>query len=328
MKTKQIWIGVIALLFFTITGSCQEHKKGFPEVDYVVAKVYYFNTQEEKNRPISYIYTPETGLAENAIDAGVELSKVSLLSLLTELNKGLEGLIMGTSGCFIPRHGIVFHSANGEVVAAMSICFECESIRFWDSKKGHYTSKVKKVNEKLIAQQMSKAKEIMQSEGIKVFASAQEYATLTINEVGKSQSKMKIITVQDNTYIEQLIGTGSQDDMLTWFDKCDKVTVSEDPKYTAGGDKYIFYTIKSANSQMLFSQEGERWILGDGLIRDACIELPNGIKVGSSLEQVMATFNVYDGISSPDCMSIVGQTFKIVYNFEFEKLVTITLGTP
>jgi hypothetical protein len=328
MKIKQYVLVCKAILLIAFTAACQEKKQGFPAVEYAEAKVYYFNTQEEKYRPISAIYTPESGLAENAIDAEVTLSQSSLVTILAEVNKGLEGLVMGTSGCFIPRHGIVFYASNGEVVAAMSICFECESVRFWDIKKGNYPSKVKKVNTKLIESQLKNIKDELTSGGVKVYTNPEEYAHISVQKNNDivTQSTQKTMAIQDNQYVTKVIGNGYQNELLTWFDACKDVFVSEDVKYTAGGDKYIFMTIRSQNSTVLFSKESNDWVMGDGIIKDACVRLPNGIQVGDALSNVLASFSVYDGISSPDVITVIGEKFQIVYSFEFEKLVSITIG--
>lgn len=102
----------------------------FPDVKYSYAKVYYFNVLDsEKSRPTSYIYTQSEGFAEGSFLSDILLSKESISEISKVLSKGVDGLLLGLSGCFVPRHGIVFFDEKDIPVASISICFECGGLR-------------------------------------------------------------------------------------------------------------------------------------------------------------------------------------------------------
>jgi hypothetical protein len=316
------------LLNFSVQG--QDKKMKFPLVDFAYAEVYYYNLEEQHHRPVTYIYTPVSGMAKNAVAANVKLHPSDLVTVHQIIDKGLDGLLLGTSSCFIPRHGIVYYGNQGEVVAAMSICFECGSIRFWDSKKGDYTTRVKKPDTQLIEKQLKAVKDELVQLGVKVVDNVEEYAELIQPQSPpvKENPSPKTITIQDNRYVEAIFNNGYHSELLSWLDDCTNVLVREDTKYTAGGDKYIFLNITEKDVQFLFSKINDNWVLGEGKVSNTCVRLPNGIRVGDTLDKVLQTFLVYDGISSPDSITVVGQSFKIVYTFEAEILVSITLGLP
>jgi hypothetical protein len=294
----------------------------FPDVKYSYAKVYYFNVVDsEKSRPPSYIYTQSEGYAEGSVLSDILLSKESISEISKVLSKGVDGLLIGLSGCFIPRHGIVYFDEKDIPVASISICFECGGVRLWSNKSGIVRTKVTKLNEKAVEQQMIDLKKILLDAKVDVFDDVKEYS-MKFNKVEKQTSSMNI---SDTKYVADIVGNATIDVFKSWILDKSKMEVDTVKKFTAGGDKYEFKRLRIASNTFLFEGIDSNAALADATIKSREVRLPNGIQIGSSLEVVMGTFVVYDGLSNPQSISVIGDKYEIVYTFENDLLKMIVI---
>jgi len=294
----------------------------FPDVKFSYAKVYYFNVVDsEKSRPASYIYNQSDGFAQNAKAAQIVFSLESIDKVSKVLSKGVDGLLLGLSGCFIPRHGIVYYDEKDVPVASISICFECGGLRLWSSKSGIVRTKATKLNEKAVEQQMSELKKILTDVNVYVFDNLKDY-TMNFNKVEKQSSMMNI---NDSKYVADIVSDATLEVFKPWIVDKTNMEVDTAKKFTAGGDKYEFKRLRIASNTFLFEGIETDATLADATIKSREVRLPNGIQIGSSLDVVMNTFVMYDGISNPESISVIGDKYEIVYTFENDLLISIVI---
>ncbi len=294
----------------------------FPDVPYSYAKVYYYNVEDASQKPITHIFTQQDGWAKDALIASEKLSIEDIKKISTILSKGIDGLQLGLSGCFIPHHGIVYFNEKDQPVASISICLECEGARFWSVNKGVYRTKATKLNEKVVSNQFIELKQLFESKNVLVFDNPNEYAKLRNKNTTNIAAS---ITIQDSVYVANLLGDGTIAACKMWS-KENIFKQDTLKKYTSGGDKYEFIQLTNGTNTLLFDGKNAQSKLADVTLRTSAIRLANGIKVGDSLNDVMNTFLVYDGISNPQTIAVVGDFYKIVYTFESEILVSIVIG--
>lgn len=286
----------------------------FPDVEYAYAKIYYFNLGEIKTRPDDYIYSKEDGFAKSISGEG----KISSKALTSNIEKLFlyhkDGLLNGLSGCYIPRHGIIYFDENDTPVASLSICFECEAIRMWTIKKGKIKSSNPKATEG--ESQLNTLKNFILKEDIMVSKDLEAYDKLI------NQPVMITMTLER---LDTSITQATYDEVKAWCTA--EIKEGVDTKYTGGGEKYEFGTIQlSSNTKFIFYDKTVNAKLGEAYIDNSFVVLPNGIHVGSSLEDVMNTLLVYDGPSNPSVIILEDEFNKIVYTFENQKLVLITIN--
>jgi hypothetical protein len=304
---------MILLLLSSVIGRADKSFH-FPDVTYTYAKIYYFNLGEIKSRPDDYIYSKEDGFAKSIEGEG----KVSSKALTANIEKLFlyhkNGLLNGLSGCYIPRHGIIYFDKNDQPVASLSICFECEAIRMWTKEKG----KIKSTNPKATEgeSQLKTLKQFLLKEDIIVSDDLHDYKKLKTEPVmitmtfDKLDSNLIAATYRE---IRRWSITPFREDTIT--------------KYTGGGDKYEFATLNlDDNTKFLFNGTSIDAKLAEVYIDNENVILPNGIHCGSSLDDVMSTFLVYDGPSYPDKIILEDSFNKIVYTFENQILVLITIN--
>ena len=307
---------VLFFLLFIIQGFGQKSFV-FPDESYAYAKLYYFNIQEIKTRSDDYIYSEESGFA-NSIVFEVEMRNSEIPNHISRmLQKDKDGMLNGLSGCFIPRHGIVYFDKENQPIASISICFECEAIRLWTNKQGKIKSKNKKTI-KDVEQKMFDLKTLFEKESIIVSQNPEDYNSILKDNVGT-------ITINIDSLPSEIVAVTFQG-AKHWFTK--EPEVDKTVKYTAGGDKYEFGTLKiDGNTEFLFMDVHPDSKLGEATILSDAVVLPNGIKIGSSLEDVMNTLLIYDGISNPEIITLKDkQGKKIVYTFEKNKVIKITIN--
>jgi hypothetical protein len=294
----------------------------FPDVPYSYVKVYYYNIENASQKPITHIFAQQDGWAKDAQLASEKLTTEDVKKISTILSKGIDGLQLGLSGCFIPHHGIVYFNEKDQPVASISICLECEGARFWTVNKGVYRTKATKLNEKVVSKQFINLKQLFESKNVVVLDNPNEYVKL--GNADKTNN-ISSITIQDSVYVAKLIGEGTIAACKMWS-KENNFIQDTLKKYTAGGDKYEFIKLTNGTNTLLFDGKDARSKLADGTLRTSSVRLANGIKVGDSLNDVMNTFLVYDGVSNPQTISVEGDFYKIVYTFESEILISIVIG--
>lgn len=294
----------------------------FPDVSYSYINVYYFNINNTTSRPASYVYNPTDGFAKDTLKAAFTIQKDTKTKLSQILSKGVDGLLIGLSGCFIPRHGLVFYDDKNNPVASLSICFECGGIRIWSSKSGTAKTKATKLNEKLVEQQMTDLKNVLTASSVLVFDNHNDY----ILKLNKKEKNTATMTINDNSYVSDLVKYATLDVFKLWVTDKDNMYIDTAKKYTAGGDKYEFRRLRIGVNTFLFESVQPNAILADATIKSREIRLPNGIQVGQTKEFVVNTFKVYDGMSNPDIIKVVGDKYEIIYTFENNLLQSITIG--
>ena len=289
----------------------------FPDESYAHAKLYYFNIQEIRTRPDDYIYSEESGFA-NSIVFEVEMRNSEIPEHISRmLQKDKDGLLNGLSSCFIPRHGVVYFNKENEPIASISICFECEAIRLWTKKQGKIDSKNKKTS-KNVEQKMFDLKTLFEKESIIVSKKQEDYISILKENVGS-------MTINLDSLPEDIVKV-TFEDAKNWFLSSPQIDTFT--KYTAGGDKFEFGVLKiDDKTNFLFMDIHPDSNLGEATILSDKVILPNGIKIGSSLDDVMNTLLIYDGISNPEIITLKDkQGKKIVYTFEKNKVIKITIN--
>jgi len=207
-------------------------------------------------------------------------------------------------------------------VASISICFECEGLRLWSSKSGIVRTKATKLNEKAVEQQMSDLKKILTDASVLVFDNLNEH-TLTFNKKVETPSSM--ITINDSKYVADILGNATLEVFTSWIVDSTSMKIDTVKKFTAGGDKYEFKRLGINLNTFLFEGIDTTSTLADATIKSREVRLPNGIQIGSSLEIVMGTFALYDGLSNPKSISVIGDKYEIVYTFENDLLQSIVI---
>lgn len=116
---------------------------GVPELFSKAAtvKVYMYDADPEKRpgilrefRTLDPTAVPSTGIALN----GKQAAGVKRLFTVATGDQAL-------GACFVPRHGLVFEDASGQVIGTLDVCFECTNYSI--SAPG-YDEKVKPVYER------------------------------------------------------------------------------------------------------------------------------------------------------------------------------------
>lgn len=280
---------------------------------------------------IVYLYNVDGGLAGNhqilkdgkldktVVGEGKKLSadQSSKLNKIFGSGAAIDELLNGLSGCYIPRHAIVYYDSKDKAVASMSICFECEGIRFYSPAypRNSYASTpdlVKKAQEKL-----KELKTIIESVGMKT--------EFKMTEIKKDEVKNEgSIHFTDNRAIDSLFPEKiTLKNYRTFFTDTSDIKIQEDEKYTYGGDKYIFVNVYKGNSFLYFSGPDENSTLESASVSWNDVVLCKKVKIGMTLDEVQNFLMVYDGISSPEILSIQNEdgSKKITFKFFENKLM-------
>ncbi|MBK9591659.1 MAG: hypothetical protein IPO32_09185 [Crocinitomicaceae bacterium] len=96
----------------------------FPNVEYDYAKVYLFNANEkaETDKPEFSVYMNDV-YAKSKIGNGFDFSEQMNAQLNSIFRLGVDRMVAGLAGCYIPRHGIIYFDSTGKTVASISFCF-------------------------------------------------------------------------------------------------------------------------------------------------------------------------------------------------------------
>lgn len=138
------------------------------------AKAYLFNIEQKKGRPDAKIFA-DGSYASSTMPVAKPVSIEDLAKLKKLLSSKTAALEAGLSKCFIPRHGIVFHDAKGDVVGSLSICFQCEAIRIWPKEQ---LVGPKRIKEKKALKQLDVLRSVLENTGWKVLENPDEYQKL------------------------------------------------------------------------------------------------------------------------------------------------------
>lgn len=126
-------------------------------------------------------------------------------------------------------------------------------------------------------------------------------------------------------------GAFTKADVWTWINNpaqqnkpFEEVT---ETKFTAGGDKFVFNTVTDDKGTEFFFSEDDQAVLTDAVIVSPMINLPNGVQIGMSLDQVLSTFPVYDGLSNPKRIEVTYDHYILDYYIERQTLIKVNLRT-
>lgn len=270
----------------------------WPGIKYSYAKVYLYNV--DGNLRGSHQILKEGKLDKTVQGEGKKLSveQSAKLEKIFASGPAIDELVNGLSGCYIPRHAIVYYNEKDEPVASMSICFECEGIRFYTPS---YPRNAYASTEKLVKKAQEKLKEIkaiVESLGMKTDFKYTEKEvakdTILINNRGT-------MNITDNRAIDSIFP--NKITYENFLKECildtTGLTIEKDEKYTYGGDKYVFITVMKGNSSFYFSGQDENPSLETASIAWTDVQFSKKLKIGMSLDEIMAFLMVYDGILSP-----------------------------
>src|SRR5688572_29171625 len=95
----------------------------WPGVKYSYAKVYLYNVNGDLRG--NHQILKEGKLDKTVQGEGKKLSdeQASKLEKIFASGPAIDELVVGLSGCYIPRHAIVYYDEKDKPVASMSICF-------------------------------------------------------------------------------------------------------------------------------------------------------------------------------------------------------------
>ncbi len=316
----------------------------FPDEDYAYAKVYYFNLGEIRTMPDFDIYTDEGGWAASMVDPNIT-SEHGLAENMEKLFLyGADGLLTGLSKCFIPRHGLVYFDENDQPVASLSICFECTGISMWTKSKGRIepqsTGSVKRAEN-----QIGTLQTFIEKEGVVVSENPEDYEkvrnTIELNrkfdelveqktlEMEQRIDKKKhtpSITIELSQLDQDVVNTTYQE-VMQWNQKG---TFVEDinVEYSAGGEKYEFAELlMDDGTHLMFDGPEPTAKMVEAKILNEDVILPNGIRIGSALEDVVNTFHVYNNLPYPDHLEVkvIDRHNSILYYLEDSKVKSIRI---
>lgn len=275
----------------------------WPGIKYSYAKIYLYNV--DGNLGGKHQILKEGKLDKTVQGEGKKLTheQTSKLEKIFASGPAIDELVNGLSGCYTPRHAIVYYNEKREPVASMSICFECEGIRFYSPS---YSRNAYASNEKLVKKAQEKLKEIkaiVESLGMKTDFNHTEKTpvkdTILIQNRGK-------INISDNSAIDNIFPT--KINFENYIKECMRdtigITIEKDEKYTYGGEKFTFITIMKGNSSLYFSGPDENPSLETATVAWHDVQFSKKIKIGMSLGEIRSFMMVDDGISNPEELTI------------------------
>ncbi|MBK9192102.1 MAG: hypothetical protein IPM77_11645 [Crocinitomicaceae bacterium] len=310
----------------------------FPNVPYEYGRVYLFNTTEgaETNRPEFSIYYNGV-YAKSKVGEGWKFTKDMNSDLIIQvLRYGTDMMQNGLSGCYIPRHGIIYFDQIGNPVASLSICFECQRIHFWSTEplpEPSTSSSEKKIIQ--TEKQFADLEALFTKFGIPVFKNTPEYAVHIQKNDSLYSSNGEIIF--DYTNAEIGFTKVSVSEFQKWIIKEGfRLRESKETAFAhrEGDTTSWTYPVLSDNqgTKISFNELysiGEDTpkspVLTEASIVNPEIKLPNGISVGMSLSQVQSIFQVWDGIAYPASIVVNYKNANVRYLFEKRTLVRIEL---
>jgi hypothetical protein len=287
----------------------------WPGVKYSYAMVYLYNV--DGNLHGFHQILKEGKLDKSVQGEGKKLSgdQASKLEKIFASGPAIDELVNGLSGCYIPRHAIVYYNEKDEPVASMSVCFECEGIRFYSPSypRNHYASSEKLIKE--AETKLTEIKAIIESLGFKT-----DYK-MSLDPPAENNGSM---TITDGAFLDSLlpakVSFGNRTD---YFTDEENLKTIYDEKYTYGGEKFIFVEVYKGKSKLFFSGPDENASLENARVVDNDVKLLKKIKIGMTTEELMGLFILYDGISNPSEITVQNQdqTQKVTFKFTENKLV-------
>lgn len=226
------------------TGWAQKQKLVAPEwpgVNYSYAKIYLYNLENQLHHEYQIIRKGK--LNPTAVGDGIKLNQEQTTKLLTQINGDTRVLNEGLAKCYEPHHGIVFYNEKDSIVAATDICFLCEGIRFYPSKK--YYTKLPDVvysdaTMKKTYKQLADFKAWVISTGIPVHEKQLDYG----NEAKKLALNDSLVITNDSVFMGLFQNFKNIPHMKKFFSGVSFFVCDSSHTFTGGGDKVTFYEIE------------------------------------------------------------------------------------
>lgn len=317
---------IIMTLLFSQLNTALAGGSVWPGVKYDYAMVYVYNL--DGNLRGNHQILKDGKLSPTVEGEGKKLSmdQASHLEKIFASGAAIDELLVGLSGCYIPRHAIVYYNEKNEAVASMSICFECGGIRFYSPSypRNHYSSSpklVKKAEEKL-----NEIKVLIESLGLKTEFKKTDEKTATPDSLIVNQGTMFFTNnaIIDSLFPPRITLENFRQYMIDDID----IRIFTDEKYTHGGQKFVFSEIYKGKSALLISGPKDNTSLESAAVLANDVTLLRNVKIGMSTEEVQGLFLVYDGIAYPSEITIQNEagTKKIVFMMSENKLTQYTLA--
>ena len=299
----------------------------WPNVEYEYARLYLINVpfEEPQERPEYYIY--EDGIyAQSKIGKGVDLSSGFLDEFHGIMVRGMDELIHGLSKCFTPRHGIIYYDKLGNPVASVSICFECDRVEFWSSVEiEQHKVDPSRFDIDRAEKQMDNMRGLMVKYELPYFKNPTEYETyVDSSQDFKNNGEMFFHLDENDTLFNKYFDKG---DNWLWVhsDHKGEFEVTVETKFTGGGDKITYNEFADEKGTRFIYMDGNKQMV-EATIVSNLVTLPNGIKVGMSIDEVIGTFPVYDGIAWPAMIQQEFSKYALKYFFDKQTLVKIEMS--
>lgn len=321
---------VLTLLFFTTVLAAKSGGFIFPNVEFSYARLYLFNTEKPSDEHFYDFNIYKDGIYANSkIGNGWEVSQEMTIKMTSIFRTGVDLLVNGLSGCYIPRHGIIYFDQTGTPVASFSVCFECDRIGFWSSQPlapfKEITKEAPKKSIDAAEKQMLDLTNLFQANGVPVLTTEDEYYSYgNSNDLFKVDGEM-IFDYSKTNRVSKFEKAYTKDMVKNWVIKNSHLQLHE--KTSTDKEKNYNYSVLEAKGGTWFSFSSDQndAHLIEANITCSAIKLPNGVSVGMSLEDVQATFDVWDGNAYPASIIVSYEHFTIRYTIKKRTLTQIQI---
>ena len=300
----------------------------WPNIEYDHAKLYLLNIPFKTPTNLDYHVYHNGVYANTKVGEGIDLPQDFLDQFHATMARGVDELVYGLSECYIPRHGIIYFDKLGKPVASFTACFQCDRISFWSSNElPKFRDDVDRMHIEKADEQSAKMQALMKEFGYPMFDNEKEYELFVLkSEDLKNEGEMFLQDPRlDSLYYEHY----SIEEVKGWANEKSRrkiyLTETEETKITAGGDKWTYKQLADdKGTRFIFSMDEENPFLVEATITSNLIILPNGVSVGMSIDDVMNTFLIYDGIAWPEHIQVKDKYLVIDYFFKRRTLTKIT----
>ena len=297
----------------------------WPNVEFASAKVFLININLEKPQMFDWHVYEDGVYAGSKLGEGKDLPFEFHGEVQKVFQRGVDELRYGLGKCYMPRHGVIYYDQRGVPVAALTICFECDRIVFW-STKDLPDANEDAHNYERAEKQIAQLQKVFEKYEIPVYNKVDEYQTyLENNKDYESLGEMFL----ERPDIDSLYKRYSIDDVKSWvkkFRRGSELVETTETKITHGGDKWSYKQLSGKKSRFIFSFDEENPYLVEATIEDRGIQIPTGAMIGMSVDDVIGTLGVYDGIAWPEHIQVKSENLTIDYYFKYRTLVKIKAG--
>jgi len=317
----------LILAFFLVSLTSFSGGFRWPNVEYDHARLFLFNIYFDHPSTMDYFIYNDGVYAGTKLGEGQLLSQETLDDLHGAMVRGVDELVYGLSECYIPRHGIIYYDKMGVPVASFSACFQCEKIKFWStSPLPKWKTNYKRFDIEKADKQTQNMKAILNKAGIPTYDREMQYHAHVRRDT--SLRNEGIMYLKSNTLDSLYFKHYSIEDVHSWVKKQGRyarLVETEDTKITAGGDKWTYKQLSTDRGMnvFVFSFDEENPFLVAATITHPTIILPNGVSIGMSIDDVIATLGIYDGIAWPEHIELKDEKLQLDYYFVNRTLVKI-----